>query len=363
MTHSVPAAVEGNSKMASRGFGSGAGYERAFLQRSVDHLRYAEAETETTENVILPMNECENDENTVRLHEKKIQVKSAPKTPITSSRIVSHSEWNELLHQKSTTCTLPTPKFLSTVLKQVPLPLQNGKLSLVGSYLTDIDQLPEKLSSLVRILFLSNNSLTSLGNLQQFSYLTTLSLTNNSIRYLHQLCPLSSLPFLEKISLEGNVVTHMPYYREILIGLCSGSDQSNQFRLKCVDSLPLTREEKEKSRLNFRKCSHQIEQIRCDCLRVTILEHMHLLFACHAELIRLVMGKFRFLSSFFLVIFCRNLLGSHIDINSSSRVALVQPPVVASTLRYALSGGVFRWLQISGGRSFEIQTQVTHLPL
>ena len=178
-------------------------------------------------------------------------------------------------------------------MKQGPISLENGKLSLVGCYITEIDLLPEKLSLVVKTLYLSHNSLTSLQNLQQFKYLTSISLANNSIRYLHTLTPLSSLLLLEKLSLEGNIVTHMPYYREIIIGLCSSPSNYQNFMLESLDSIPITAEEKTQSRVNYRKCCVQIEQLRCNGLRVIILEHMHRLFSCHAEIISYVMGKFR----------------------------------------------------------------------
>lgn len=273
------------------------GYQRAFLERSSIHPQ--SNETEITENVIFPINsQGENNENsqTARLYSnmKRSQSSEEKKTlanmSVSSSEAFNHSICNLLPLKKSKYVNVQS-KTLSAALREVPLSLQHGRLSLVGSYLTDIDILPEKLSDLVRTLYLSNNSLTTLRNVQQFKHLTTLSLANNSIRYLHALYPLSNLPFLEKVSLEGNVVTHMPYYRQFLIGICSAGN--DQFMLRSIDSILLTREEIEKSQINFRTCSLQLEQMRCECLRVAVLEHMHFLFACHAELVRIVMGKFR----------------------------------------------------------------------
>lgn len=325
-------------------------YEKTFLQRGAGHSR---ASDKTADDIVAPLNESEN---TARLYsgQVKFDKSSSPSMAtgraISSSRIINHSEWKKIAKEnRARSPDVKQTKKLSAVMRQAPISLENGRLSLVGCYLTEIDLLPSKVSSLVQILYLSNNSLTSLVNIQQFRCLTCLSLANNSLRYLHSLAPLSNLLSLEKLSLEGNVVTHMPYYREVVLGLCYNS-RADGLSLKSLDSSPVSPEEKRNCRVNFRKCCLQIEQLRSDGLRVAVLEHMHLLFACHAEIIGCVMGKFR------------SLLGPHIEINSSHHFSLGQTDsssCVASTLRYTLAGGVFRWVQISGGRDFEKQAQVT----
>lgn len=223
------------------------------------------------------------------LNNSKIQKK------VILSRYVNEEEWRKASENKRITLNNhQVIKKLSQAMKEGPISFDNGKLSLVGCYITEIDMIPEKISSIIKTLYLSHNSLTSLQNIQQFKYLTSVSLANNSIRYLHLLTPLSSLVLLEKISLEGNIVTHMPYYREIIIGLCSSSlNHSQNLLLESIDSIPITSEEKVQSRVNYRKCCVQIEQLRCNGLRVIILEHMYRLFSCHAEIISYVMGKFR----------------------------------------------------------------------
>ena len=45
------------------------------------------------------------------------------------------------------------------------------------------------------------------------------SVANNLIRYLSSLRSLALVENLERVSLEGNVVTSMPFYRQYLIGL------------------------------------------------------------------------------------------------------------------------------------------------
>lgn len=64
----------------------------------------------------------------------------------------------------------------------------------------------------------------------------------------------------------------------------------------------------------------------------------------------------------------RSMLGSHIDANSDTNGGSGgnsghgsngrRVSYICNTLRYALSGGVFRWLQITGGLDFERRSQV-----
>lgn len=220
--------------------------------------------------------------------------RSKSRRELFSSRLIGEEEWH-LISKESKPIRPKTRVWkLSDAMRQGPS-IEGGKLNLVSSYITEIDILPIKMISNVTILYLSNNSLSSLVNLQQFKYIKHLSISNNSLRYLYTLSPISSLSFLEKLSLEGNIVTHMPYYREVIIGLCStGSNCS----LDILDSIRISAEEKANSRANYKKCCTQIEQLRCNSLRVAILDHMQKLFSCHAEFISDVVGRFRYIFCF-----------------------------------------------------------------
>lgn len=244
-----------------------------------------------------------NNSNTTNVTTNRTNLNSKTQSKVVSKKFIDDEDWQRAREHKHTRTTShhntnnhnhnhnqrrnhSSSKRLSQAIKQGPISFENGKLSLVGCYVTEIDMLPEKISNSIKTLYLSNNSLTSLQNIQQFQFLTAISLTNNSIRYLFHLTSLSSLRCLERISLEGNVVAQMPYYREFLVGICP--------LLESVDSLPVSDDERNLSTINYRKCCVQLELLRCNELRVVILKHMHLLFSCHAEIISLVMGKFRF---------------------------------------------------------------------
>jgi hypothetical protein len=153
-----------------------------------------------------------------------------------------------------------------------------------------LDALPAALAQRVKVLYLSNNSLSSLQGIQQFSNITTLSLANNSVRYIHHLAPLASLPLLERLALEGNVVTGMPFYRELVLGICCSSSPRG---LLVLDGVKVSAEEQGGVRVQFRKACGQIDLMRCNELRVCVLEHVCALTSCHSQLVAEVLGKFR----------------------------------------------------------------------
>jgi hypothetical protein len=81
-------------------------------------------------------------------------------------------------------------------------------------------------------LYLSGNYISDLVGIEQLRGLRVLSLMNNSIRYLENLQPLGKLKCLETLSLDGNIVSRMPFYREHVISLCS--------MLQMLDSVKVT---------------------------------------------------------------------------------------------------------------------------
>lgn len=180
-----------------------------------------------------------------------------------------------------------------------------GKLQLVGCYMTELDALPATLALRARVLLLGNNSLSSLQGVQQFSNITTLSLVNNSLRYFHQLAPLGALPLLQRLALEGNLVTDMPFYRELVLGICCSapppsspstcyaSSFSSARGLLVLDGVKVSAEERQGVRVKFRQACGQLDLMRCNELRVCVLEHVCALTACHSQLVAEVLGKFR----------------------------------------------------------------------
>ncbi|KAJ1429343.1 hypothetical protein B484DRAFT_329008, partial [Ochromonadaceae sp. CCMP2298] len=132
------------------------------------------------------------------------------------------------------------PSSLSVVVSRTPSLFDGEKLSLVGVDLREIDQLNPRLASSVKILYLSNNYLSTLTGVEQFPNLVAASFTNNFIRYLDELQPLSRLRRLQKTSFNGNVVTKMPYYREHVVTLCP--------ELASLDGIKVTQEDRARAK-------------------------------------------------------------------------------------------------------------------
>jgi Leucine-rich repeat (LRR) protein len=81
---------------------------------------------------------------------------------------------------------------------------------------------PASLSSSIRLLYLSNNSLVSLNNIQQFKNLETLTVAGNEIAYYEDLVALKDLPSLTSLDLRDNKVTDLPYFYDYILSLCPG---------------------------------------------------------------------------------------------------------------------------------------------
>lgn len=166
------------------------------------------------------------------------------------------------------------------------LKLEGDRLSVVNSDVGEIgDNIPLKFAHSVRTLFLSGNYLSSIAGIHQFGRVEVLSLANNSIRYLEELETLRSLPNLKKLSLAGNAVCSMPYYREIVIMNCA--------QLVSLDGSRVDSVLRSHAKIVAFKAKTVLEQLRVNELRNTVLAHASKLLSCHLELRNIVCGKFR----------------------------------------------------------------------
>eukprot|EP00953_Heterococcus_sp_UTEX-ZZ885_P023224 12775-Heterococcus_DN1.PRE.1 len=84
----------------------------------------------------------------------------------------------------------------------------------VGKFVTDLSGVPATVSGSVTSLLLSNNCLSSLAGLQQFTAIRKLALRCNLLQHSCDLWALSGAPLLEALTLAGNAVAATPNYRE-----------------------------------------------------------------------------------------------------------------------------------------------------
>ena len=101
----------------------------------------------------------------------------------------------------------------------------------------DVTNLSQKVVQSTSALLLSNNSIRSLSGVSSFRGLVTLSLSDNLIDDWRELeTELSQLPFLSHLTLAGNPLELMAYYRLRVINICSPS-------LESLDGLPVNKNE------------------------------------------------------------------------------------------------------------------------
>jgi hypothetical protein len=175
---------------------------------------------------------------------------------------------------------------MSVILARNPSFYDTDKLSMVGVDLYHIDLLPARISKTVKTLYLSNNYLDSLEHIDQFENLLYCSLTHNFIRYLDEIQPLSRLKALLKVSLSGNIVTKMPYYKEHMLSICPS--------ITSLDGVKVTPVDRSKAKLVFFKARSFYDQLRLNEFRNNVLVHISKLLACHLEIREEVIGKFRY---------------------------------------------------------------------
>ena len=210
-----------------------------------------------------------------------------------------------------------------SIILENPTSYDGNRLNLVGFNMDYIDILPSNSFALkCKTLYLSNNNLKELDNIVQFKNVTILSLSNNVLKYLDLLDPLTYLNNLEKISLDGNIVATMPYYRQYVIGLCP--------QIKVIDGIKVTASEKSEALQLNAKVKVTREKLRLNDFRYAIISHLLNLTRCHVVMTETVIGKFR------------SLRGSHVA--SASEFASTNSSG-QSILRHCVNCGVYLHLQ------------------
>ena len=241
--------------------------------------------------------------------------------PTGSSRVERHIRGNTLCRCLQ---TLPAP-----------VDSTSSKLRLVGLDIGEIDMVPGPLPERIQVLYMSNNLLSSLDGVEQFVNVRQVSFANNFVKYLSDLRSLGQLQHLEKITLEGNVVTGMPFYRQYLIGMCAN--------LTSVDGINVTPDERKHARTYSRQLSAFYDQLRLNELQNIILRHLRLQLTMHSEFQKVIIGKFRSLR--------REYMPSSYEMQLSSQAG--RGFGVSFLLAQCLSGGVYRWLMLACGNDID----------
>ena len=102
----------------------------------------------------------------------------------------------------------------SKILEVEPLCLRAS-----GAKITQIDILKPQLTEALK-LYVSNNSIMTFEKISQFKSLEVFLISYNLITYIEDLQPLSTLPNLKVLNIEGNPVCHLPLFMIHILYLC-----------------------------------------------------------------------------------------------------------------------------------------------
>lgn len=174
---------------------------------------------------------------------------------------------------------------LSDVIRSRKYVFDGGKLSMNNCSITLIDSLPESITKSISIVFISNNYLEKLTGIHQFVNIRVLNLSNNLLLHYEDILPLRKLKFLEKLMLQNNPVTFIPFYREIVIEVCD--------QLSVLDEIKVSKEEKLDSQIYSIKLKTLLVQMNLNELHFDALNHFRQLRLCHISFANEVFPRFR----------------------------------------------------------------------
>jgi len=164
-------------------------------------------------------------------------------------------------------------------------PRDNRKLNLINCQIRRLDPIPQHIANEIQIIFASNNYISSIQHIDQFTNLRVLSLSSNNIKYLDDIDILSKLVFLEKLSLQKNPVAFIPFYREYTIFICP--------RLEVLDDRKISAQDRQEAPKVITKLNTLFEQGILIMLRITILTHIELMWKCSKMLRKEILPKYR----------------------------------------------------------------------
>lgn len=163
----------------------------------------------------------------------------------------------------------------------------NRKISCLKDKRTGSPSLPLVITSNIVTLYLSNNYLKDLENIEVFSSLRNLSVANNCIKYYHEVKSLRSLQLLEKLCLDGNPICFLPFYREIIIDMCP--------QLHVLDDRKVSIAERKLSTILRKKFVTMLEVMNLNELHIAVISHIYFLRKCHLQMM-MMFPRFRYFS-------------------------------------------------------------------
>jgi len=255
-------------------------YEKYFLQTRNNQPKSGKAEIGSN-----------TDENTV--HVNKITTNDFPETTGKSKyihkKIPQRKHGIQYLLGSSSVVTKIQRDLnisLGDGINELSIDPSDGKLGLVGIGVNLIGKLSEDIALKIQILYLSNNMITDLSGIELLTQIHTLSVANNMIKSLHNISYLSKLPNLKKLTINGNLICHMPYAKDLILANCT--------KLSILDGIAISETMREHSVHRSRTAQLLINSTALETFRVHIIEHISRLLQVQNELLTMFHSKFRY---------------------------------------------------------------------
>eukprot|EP00941_MAST-03F_sp_MAST-3F-sp1_P000802 g802.t1 len=224
----------------------------------------------------------------------KRSVRSAsltPKRPSSRSYSVMHTQSTKKKRQLERRFVRAAKRPTSTstlaeALRAFPSCCSNTKLKVVSKGLREIGRIPKGFDFLCNIahIYLSCNNISSLGGLEQFPKLTTLSIADNLISTFAELRVLKNASGLHTLNLEGNPVTRLPNYRQHVLHMLPG--------LKNLDKRTVGPYERRDAIETLRREASALASLFENECTIEKLLYIRKLIALHVELRRNLFGGF-----------------------------------------------------------------------
>lgn len=207
----------------------------------------------------------------------------------------------------------------------------NDSLRASGLEINQIGCIPSKIALSIRHLYLSNNSLSNLRNIDQFVNLETLSLTSNKLYYYEDIFLLKKLSNLKKLSLKDNPLLKLPYIKEYLLTLLPNTILYDSSMTSSSSNIATTNSNQQliEAKLKYKK----LRGLMADCIknkvRNILLFHLINLRKCHIEMKKSIFGRLSFLRS------------AHIGDLSSTSISSTPTVSLLKSIEILRNGGVF----------------------
>lgn len=174
---------------------------------------------------------------------------------------------------------------LVDIIRSKPNTCSINSIKVNNTTIYKIGNISHSIAKFITTIYASNNYIEDINDIKQFQSIQVLTLANNLINHLTDLNVLQFLPNLEKLSLEGNPCSFIPFYREYVICHCP--------KLQLLDNMKITSIERQYAIVLYKKLSSIFDQMKLNHANIYLLFHFHQIKLCIQEMKSSIFPKFR----------------------------------------------------------------------